>query len=341
MNPILLSSDRRSRKRKSIQWQPDEKIHKIHYFEYIADERINVTKINTDKQNESNASANSAGGSSLNANNKLPNAVGGKISNASVDPVRRSSAKTDSDKCLEYSAWRPLIPIDFTPELPSPGWNSIERSAQAEREAYVLGAIDLPGQAATLDEPDQQPKSGPTNGTNTSDPTNKESVSDVKIIPSDSSEGMYTEYPDMYGSEFVNGVRIPTDNPQPVVQPFCTNQQQSQVTPNFQTQLVHATQQTNFTPFQQDMGAQLNQLQQQQSQMQFPFQYQLQQPLMPFVNQQQQQPQLQVLQQQQQAPQFIPEQQSRLTGPVMPWLSYPFNQVNENSHTHLFRRPAT
>lgn len=183
--PILLSGDRRSRKRKSIKvsWQPDEKIHKVHYFEYIADERVNVTRINNNDQlNDANASG----------NNKLSlNAAGNKISNAFVDPISRSV----SERCIEYvSPWPALVLIDFTPELPSPGWNSIERSAQAERESYVLGAIDLPGQPSTLDEP------GP-NASNTSEPSNH-----CTIIPSESTEGIITEYPDMYITTMTNSI---------------------------------------------------------------------------------------------------------------------------------------
>lgn len=338
--PILLTGDRRSRKKKSITWQSAEKIHKVHYFEYIPDERVNVTRLNNlDQQNDTNAStANAAGGSSsLNANaNKLPNAVGGKISNASVDPIRRPISKAEADKCVEYLPWRPLVLIDFTPELPSPGWNSLERSAQAERENYVLGAIDLPGQPSTLDEPDGQPTQGTKPegaGSNSSincESSTNDDASSLKIIPLENPEGMFTEYPDMYNSEIVNGVRVPSDNQQPIVPniaPFCN--QQSQLLPNqFQQQLADATQ----NPFTfQEMSAQFQQQQQ-------PFPFQQQQPFQqtPFANQQQQQ-----FQAAQQQPVPFVDQQSGLTGPIMPWLSYPFNQVNESSHAHLFRRPAT
>lgn len=200
-SPILLSSDRRSRKRKSITWQPDEKIQKVHYFEYIADERINVTRLNNpDQQNDTNASANLVAGSNLNANNKTLNAVGGKVSNNSVESaVWRSDGKAESDKSIEYSPWRDLLPIDFTPELPSPGWNSIERSAQAVRETYVLGAIDLPGQPSTLDEPE----SGTSTATTTSESSTKDGASTVKIIPPDSADGVHTEYQNMYNSDIV------------------------------------------------------------------------------------------------------------------------------------------
>lgn len=351
--PILLSGDRRSRKKNvRLSWPSEEKIHKVHYFEYIPDERCNVTRMNnTDQQNDANASANSASGSSLNPNaNK---AVGAKISHASVDPIRRSNGKTESEKYVEYSPWRPLILIDFTPELPSPGWNSLERSAQAERETYVLGAIDLPGQPSTLDEPDQQQQTkaqttsadGSSNVGNTSttyESTNaKDDASNIKTIPLENPEGMFTEYPDMYSSEIINGVKMPTDNPQPVVPnmtSFCN--QQSQLLPNqYQQQLV----QTNQNPFAfQDMGAQFQPQPQQQAQLsiqQFIFQQQQQPFQAPIASQQQQLAAQQPPQQQQPAP-FV-DQQSALTGPLMPWLSYPFNQVNENSHAHLFKRPAT
>lgn len=343
-NPILVvGSDRRSRKRKAkVTWQTDEKIQKVHYFEYDADERINVTRLNNntvDQQNPdlSNLPSNVAGGFNLNANNKVPNAVGGgRILNASVDPIRRSNSKNDSDKCIEYLPWRSLIPIDFTPELQSPGWNSIERSAQAERETYVLGAIDLPGQPSTIDEPDQPTKT--ESNVTTTDSNLKDGAQSIIDIPADNVEGNFTVHSNMY----LNDNGMPSDNPQstvvPHIPPFC--HPQSQLLPNpFQQQLVHATQ----NPFNfQDMGAQFQQ--QAQMQLQFPChqnqQLSFQQPIMPF-NQQQQ---IRLLPQQQQQPQnpspFV-DQQSGLTGPVMPWLSYPFNQVNENSHAHLFKRPAT
>lgn len=326
--PILLGSDRRSRKRKSLTWQTDEKMRQIHYFEYIADERINVTRINSseNQQNDANATTNVDGGSSQNANNRLPIAPGSKISNASVDPIKRVfNGKVESEKVFEYSPWRTPVLIDFVPELPSPGWASVERTAQAERESCVLGAIDLPGQPSTLDEPDQIPKSGSSNGTigtAISEQNAKEEVNNVKIIPLDNAEGMYTEYQDMYNSELVNGVKLTTDNPQPVVQnlvpPF---QNQSHIVPN--QQLVYAQMQLQF-PFQ------IQQQQPQQDSVQ-----RFQQPIMPFTNQQQLQVQLQ------QQPNSFVEQQPGLTGPVMPWLSYPFDQVSENSHAHLFRRSTT
>lgn len=340
--PILLSNDRSSRKRKSISWEPDDKIQKVHYFDYVADERINVTRLNNvgDRQIDANASAMAAtsGTSSPTANNDSP--LGTKMSNASVDPLKRSYGKNESaDKFIERLPWPSrLDKIDYTPELPSPGWNSTERSAQAERETYVLGAIDLPGQPSFVDEPDQQPRS-----------SSDENNDGEKTVPIDSAEGMFVEYPSMYKSEVVNGVRIPSDKPQSDVQsiaPFCN--QQSQIFSNqFQQQMVHATQ----NPFAfQDMGT--SQFQPQaQMQIPFPFQQQqqqslqqqqpqdphqpvqrFQQPIMPFANQQQQQ---------QTQPQPFGDQQTGLSGPVMPWLSYPFNQVNENSHAHLFRRPAT
>lgn len=341
VNPILLSADRQGRRKKSISWQSDEKITKVHYFEYIADERINVTKPNIDLTlNDPNASTS---GSSLIANNKI---IGGEISNSSVDPVRRF--KNDNEKVYDYLNWRPLILIDYKPDLPAPGWKSVERSAQAERETYVLGAIDLPGQPSILDEPDpQQSKPGSSssaNGTSsfiTNDTNTKDGKSDVKIIPEDNPEGMYTEYNDMYSGDCVNGIKMQNDNPQPVVQnmsPFCGQQSQI-IQTQFQQQLVHATQ----NPFNfQDTGAQFQQPA--QMQIQFPFQHQQQQQqsihqgqqqqIMPFTSQQQ----LQVPMQQQPS-NFV--DQTGMTTPVMPWLSYPFNQVNENTHAHLFRRPAT
>lgn len=215
-SPILATgSDRRSRKRKSISWQSEDKLLKVHHFELIADERVNVTRVNNiDQQNDPNASFSAISGSSLNVNNKVHNAPGVKISNASVDPVRRHSSKTESD--TTNLPWRPLILIDFTPELSPPGWNSKERSVQAERELCVLGAIDLPGQPWTLDEPEQQSKPGSSNGPNvgpSSAPTtdllsesDKEDSSSTKIIPLDSAYGVYVEYNDMYNSKFVNGV---------------------------------------------------------------------------------------------------------------------------------------
>lgn len=288
--------------------------------------------------------ANVAGGSSSNALNKLqPSSIGDKMSNASVDPLRRfNDGKTNEPNEPKLPIWRPLILIDFTPELPSPGWNSIERSAQAERETYVLGAIDLPGQPSTLDEPDQQQQqlklnSTPSTNNGTSltssasskgDSATGDGTSSIKIIPIDNPEGMTSEYHGLYESEIVNGVRIPSDDPQAAVQsmaPFC-NQQSQLLTGQFQQQLAHSTQ----NPFAfQEMGTQFQQ--HTQMQLQFPFQQPQPQPMMPFNNQQQS---IQIQQQQQQ-------QAAAMPGPVTPWLNYPFNQVSENSHAHLFRRPAT
>lgn len=334
VNPILLSADRRGRRKKSISWQSDEKITKVHYFEYIPDERTNMSRSNTDQLNDPNASGS---GSSLIANDKM---VGGKISN--IDPVRRFNGKNDNEKVYEYLPWRDLILIDYKPDLPAPGWKSIERSAQAERETYVLGAIDLPGQTSILDEPDpQQLKPGSSSSAN--DTNTKDGQLDVKIIPEENAEGMYTEYNDMYSNDCVNGIKVQSDNPQPIVQnvsPFCGQQSQI-IQTQFQQQLLHATQ--NFNVNFQDMGAQFQQPA--QMQIQFPFQQQQQQQqpihqgqqqqMMPFTSQQQ----LQVPMQQQ--PTNFVDQQTGMTTPVMPWLSYPFNQVNENTHAHLFRRPAT
>lgn len=389
--PILLTGDRSSRRKKSLTWQSDETIKQIHYFENIPDERVNVSKLNLESQNDpnnglslNNATGNASGSSSSSPNanvNKLPNSgLGGKISNASVDPIRKlpSNGKIELEKQVEYLPWRPLVLIDFTPEMPSPGWNSLERSAQAERETYVLGAIDLPGQTSTLDEPDGHGAIQSTTTTTTSTTINsstnsiidttksdlggqhnsesqgapgtgKEDTDNVKIIPLENPEGMYTEYPDMYNSEIVNGIRMPSDNPQPIVQnmtPFCN--QQSQLLPNqFQQQIINVTQ----NPFTfQEMSAQFHQQQfpfQQQQTQAFPQNsfapnqtQQEQQPPQQVIQHQQPQQQQQQLQQQQQPMPFV-DQQAGLTGPIMPWLNYPFNQVNENSHAHLFRRPAT
>lgn len=210
---ILLGPDRQSRKRKSLSWQPDNEILKVRYFEYIADERINVTRVNTnDQQKDTNASANLASGSSLNnAQNKLSNSAAGmNVSlTGSVDPVDRlNNGKHDLAE-KEYSPWL-LVPIDFAPELPSPGWNSMERTAQAEREQYVLGAIDLPGLPSILDEPDNY---NATTTSSSSDSATKEGES-AKLIPLDSDEGVDTSYTNdnMYNSEIVNGVRISADN---------------------------------------------------------------------------------------------------------------------------------
>lgn len=362
--PILLTTDRQSRTRKSLKWQSDEKIQKVHYFELIEDERINVTRYNVDNtQNDTNA----AGGSSL--NNKIIDSEGGKISNANVDPIRRPNGRVDSagKHPIEYSPWR-LIQIDIAPKLPSPGWNSSERKAQAEREQYVLGAIDLPGQPSTLDEPDQQPKTttSSNNGNNNNTSTNndsstaKDDASNIKTIPLDNPEGSYTEYNDMYNSEVVNGVRVPTDNPQPVVpslSSFCDQQQSQMLTGQMPQQQPQQMVNAGPNPFaMQDLGAQYQQ-QAQSMPLQFPFQQpqsqgqSFQAPNMPFLDSQQQRHQLQpnqppqpqqTLQPQAQQQQLAPfDPQLGLTGPMMPWLSYPFNQVNENSHAHLFQRPAT
>lgn len=205
--PILLTNDRRHRKKKSISWQPDEKIQKVHYFEFIADERVNVTRVNdlnqpTVESAPTAASQSVVAGSSPNAHANRLNPLVGRSAQADVDPLSKRTNpnnRQDSNEGIKYMEWK-LILIDFTPELPSPGWNSVERSAQAERETYVLGAIDLPGQPSTLDEPD-----GPS-GNELS--TKDDASSGVKIIPLDNPEGMYTEYPDMYNSEIVNGVRV-------------------------------------------------------------------------------------------------------------------------------------
>lgn len=352
--PILATgSDRRSRKRKSISWQSEDKLRQFHHFELIPDERINVTRNSIDQQNDTNASISAVGGSNLNANNKVHNAPGVKISNASVDPVRRLSSKNESE-CVNYMTWRPLILIDFTPELPPAGWNSKERSTQAERESCVLGAIDLPGQPSTLDEPEQQLKLGSSNGASPSGSSSsstpsisavdvlKDEPSSPKIIPSESTDGIYVEYPDMYTTDIINGIRLQnnSDSHQVVVQniaAFCNPQ--SQIVPNqLQQQMVHATHNPyNF----QDMVAQF---QPAQIPIQFPFQTQ-QQPvqrfqtaMVPFSNQPQTQIAMQPTQQQPIQPSPFADQQP---GPIMPWLNYPLNQSNENSHSHLFRRPAT
>lgn len=295
------SNTNRSRKRKSISWQSDDKLLKIHHFELIADERINVARVYYDPQNDTNASQTAASS----------NASGVKISNASVDPVRRPSKNESDLKCIDYLPWRPLILIDFTPELPPPGWNSKERSAQAERESCVLGAIDLPGQSSTLDEPEQQSKSG-------SSESNKEDPNATKEIPSESADGIYVEYPEMYSIDSQQNVN---QN----VSAYCS---QSQMVPNqMQQQMVNTTQ----NPFM------WTQFQQAQIPVAFPFQGQ------PPPPQQQQQQQLlprfqttivpQIPLQPVQPSPFIDQQ----PGPIMPWL----NQTNENSHAHLFRRPAT
>jgi len=287
--PILLKPDRRNRKKKSITWQADEKITSVRYFDLIEDERVNMHKINIEnQQNEQQA-----GGSSL--NNKMP------------------SSKCESDKPIEYLAWRPLILIDFTPTLPSPGWNSIERSAQAEREVYVLGAIDLPGKPSTLDEPDAAAT------------ISKDDNSDIKIIPLDNPDGMFTEYPNMYNTDIVNGVRLPSDDPTPAMDMnhfLNLGQDPSQILPNQQATQANAQGQFPF----QGVGGQYQQQQ--------PHSFQ-QMPL-PFVNLGQPQ---QIAQQQQQA--LTQPQPNNISGPIMPWLNFPFNQVSESSHVHLFRRPAT
>lgn len=243
---ILLSADRRSRKRKSLSWQPDEKIRKIHYFELFADERSNVYKAGLNSS-ESDANASAAGGSS-------PNADIAGTGRPSNDIAKRSNDKCDTEKCVTHAEWKTYL-IDYIPELPTPGWQSTERSAQAEREQYVLGAIDLPGQPSTLDEPD-----GMNASTNCESSTKDGNPTEI-IIPLDNAEGAYTEFPDMYQLETVNGIRLPSSNSTdcnvqaPIVPNMTQFQQQAapqmlpyqypQVAPqmyHYQQQLVNATQ---------------------------------------------------------------------------------------------------
>lgn len=254
LNPILISASRSQRKNKSkVSWHSE--LEKYHYFEYVADERINVTRLNNSDQQQqqaaqqndiANASATSAPGSSL---NKVPNAAG---SDVFVDPLRRLGINSKDDSAnasntatagataattgivaapaaaaertvIEYFPWRSLIPLDFIAELQSPGWGSLERSAQAERESYVLGAIDLPGQASVLYEPDElgnnksSSSSAPTAASSLSssssiapqtatDPvsaTNQTGPQQCTIeIPADNKDGTFTEYQNMYTQEY-------------------------------------------------------------------------------------------------------------------------------------------
>lgn len=345
--PILLTADRRQRKNKSITWRPDDSLRKIHYFEKIPDERINVYKLNVQPQTEA------ANASSQNAAVSSPNAHANRLNPLKSDAVQvvdsrqsgHALSSTQGHKSvhapIRLAEWK-LILIDFTPALPSPGWNSVERSAQAERETYVLGAIDLPGQPSTIDEPDNATGSEPTHS------------NEVKTIPLENPDELYTEYPDMYNSEIVNGIRITNGSFPPVVPNVAVfNGQSSQLLPDqYQQQLINVVQ----NPFTfQEMSAQFQQQQpqpfpfatQQQQQQPQPFQthfiaqQQQQQPQQivqpgPFMNQH---PQPQPQQIQQSQPQH--QQQPGVPGPITPWLNYPFNPVSENSHALLFRRPAT
>lgn len=239
--PILSkSSDRnKTRKRRSISWQSEDKLLQIHHFELIADERVNVYRENSIQQSTIDAD-NSTNSNDPNNKGILSNSEGSvnKFPNPSQNfenvgmnsPFAKS--RNDSDPTtVDNFPWRPLISIDYDPELPPPGWNSSERIAQAERETCVLGAIDLPGQPSILDEPDQdypttnssiisRQSSDSANGNPNSlfndSSTNSETLSayqqqqsntstntnqqDDLIIPLESAHGVYREYYDMYTS---------------------------------------------------------------------------------------------------------------------------------------------
>lgn len=245
--PILLkSSDRRSRKRKSISWQTEDKLLQVHHFELIDDERVNVYRENIQQSTSSDADPPptfSNNPTNPNVDNKgVASNFGAGVKmfpnsqhNNGGSPYKKARNESISN-IVDNFPWRPLISIDYDPELPAPGWNSSERIAQAERENYVLGAIDLPGQPSTLDEPDEdypnQISSGlksnppnssilrddPTNGnssrlynsSNNLDDTqshNQQSAqthhqtnpnSEELIIPLESAHGVYREYYDMY-----------------------------------------------------------------------------------------------------------------------------------------------
>lgn len=191
-------SGNKSRKRKSLSWQTDDKLLQIHHFELIADERVNVYKAQSMGEGSvastldvehgypsTSASPVYPGNSAItnkelgspkiispnSANNNINNNIisscssGGSNTynnninnNNGVSPHKRARLEIEPQSIVDIQ-WRPLISIDYDPELPPPGWNSNERIAQAERESCVLGAIDLPGQPSTLDEPDPEPMS--------------------------------------------------------------------------------------------------------------------------------------------------------------------------------------
>lgn len=208
--PILLSADRRNRKKKSITWQSDEKIQKVHYFEWIADERINVTR---DLNNPTNVAVDNSAlsGQPLGTS---PNAHANRLNQnplAMSASAARNEATARTHDGLKRREWR-LILIDFKNDHPGPGQNSLERIAQAERENYVLGAIDLPGQPSTIDEPD--------NDGTTSNVTRNEQG--VKIIPLDNPDGSFSVYPDLSDSEIVNGIRMPPGGSQLLTQDMAT-----------------------------------------------------------------------------------------------------------------------
>ena len=195
--PILLRADRGERERKKCRFMPEEEIKKIHYFEFIDDERVNVTKsLNTEQQLEEQNNVVSP------SSNVLPNSRNDVAPSSPLLSSSSSSAHSESQQ--KTPLWRPPKLIDFTPLLPSPGWNSVERSAQAEREQYTLGAIDLPGQTSTIDEPDQ--------AINNNCHTRAQDDDNITIIPLENPEGVFTEYPDMYNSEPVVESIAPFNN---------------------------------------------------------------------------------------------------------------------------------
>lgn len=241
--PILSkSSDRnKSRKRRSISWQSEDKLLQIHHFELIADERVNVYRANNDQQNtidtDNSPTLNDSNNKGVISNNpggvnKFPSSSQ-YFDNGTSGQLSKNRNDSDSTT-VDIFPWRPLISIDYDPEIPPPGWNSSERIAQAERESCVLGAIDLPGQPSTIDEPDQdyssshttnppsilRQKSDTADGNSSSlfidsshnletlsayqqqqQQTNSNTATTLKddiIIPLSSDHGVYREYHDMY-----------------------------------------------------------------------------------------------------------------------------------------------
>lgn len=113
--------------------------------------------------------------------------------------LRRSPSKSTSKHYprtkhneVQYEKWR-LISIDFPPELPSPKWNHIDRSAKQECKTNLFDKLDFPSERSKR------------RGQNFVHSINSKSTSigatamaqdkSTKLIPLNNPDGIYTEYP--------------------------------------------------------------------------------------------------------------------------------------------------
>lgn len=111
----VLVYHKRKGPKKSVKWRTDADLEQVQYFELDETERVNVTKTFNDMKHQDLC--------------------------GERDAFQLSRKLANEDLMDERTRWRPMIPIDLTPDLAVLGNKSKEKDIQYAREKVILQAL--------------------------------------------------------------------------------------------------------------------------------------------------------------------------------------------------------